>query len=244
MTKKQKLIFQLIGLVIIMLVSLFPLLNKLNGSLATRKALTQKLITLETKLNVLNGIEQELIDDRVKKMEAVFPSVKPIVTLMSSLSRLAAEYNLEFGGVSLSPGSLSLADSKGTKAKKSDAGLNDLSFGFQISGEFDSISQFMQALENTAPLMKIEEVGINIKTNPLFEREATLVVANIKVAAYYQAPPKTIGSIEKPVKLLTKNDENLLNKLVAFRVFPAIVPQSTAGKENLFGAEFLEVQPE
>src|SRR3989338_9942165 len=113
-------------------------------------------------------------------MEAVFPSVKPIVPLMASLSQLAAQQNLTFGGVSLSPGSLSQGEAKSKDKKKTATDLNDLRFGFQIGGDFDSISKFMRSLENTAPLMKIEEVGLTIKTNPLFERTETIVVADIK----------------------------------------------------------------
>ena len=234
MTKKQKLIAEILGLVLIVVVAIRPLAVKLSDNLATRRQLTQKLNQLETKLNTLDGIEPLLIEDRVTKMEAVFPSVKPIVPLMASLSQLASEQGLSFGGLSLSPGSLSEAGSKSKDKKAADTDLNDLRFGFQIGGDFDRISKFMQSLENTAPLLKIEEVGLTIKTNPLFDRLETIVVADIQVAAYYQAPPKTLGSIEKPVKLLTRSEEVLLNQLVGFKTFPPVVPLAPSGKENLF----------
>ncbi|MBU2051912.1 hypothetical protein KKH13_01755, partial [Patescibacteria group bacterium] len=83
------------------------------------------------------------------------------------------------------------------------------------------------------PLMKIEEVGLTIKTNPIFNLE-TIVVADIKVSAYYQPPPKTLGGVDKPVKLLSKSDEALLNQLVSFKTFPPVIPLTTVGKENLF----------
>ena len=226
MTKKQKFYLQILGLILILVIAIRPLATKLAANLNTRSQLTKKLAALETKLNTLNGIDTVLIDERVKRMETIFPSVKPIVPLMASLSQLAAESNLSFGGISLSPGSLSAG---GTVTA-----LNDLRFGFQVGGDFDKISQFMQALENTAPLMKIEEVGLTIKTNPLFDRLETIVVADIKVAAYYQAPPKTLGSVDKPVKLLSRNEEILLNQLVSFKTFPPVLPQTAVGKENLF----------
>lgn len=224
MTKKQKIYPQVLGLILILIVVIRPLVVKLSQNLNSQRQLAKQLSQLETKLNTLNGIEPLLIEDRVRKMEAVFPSVKPIVPLLASLSQLAAEQGLTFGGVSLSPGSLSGPETD----------LNDLSFGFQIGGDFDRISQFMQALENTAPLMKIEEVGLTIKTNSLFDRLETIVVADIKVAAYYQAPPKTLGSLNKPIKLLSRSEEVLLNQLVGFRTFPPVVPLTAVGKENLF----------
>ena len=233
MSQKQKLYLQILALVLILILVIRPLAAKLSANLAARNQLTKRMDSLQNKLNTLEGIDTVLIEDRVKDMEAVFPSVKPIVPLMASLSQLASNQGLTFGGLSLSPGSLSQASA--SKDKKSAAtGLNDLSFGFQIGGSFDEISQFLHSLENTAPLMKIEEVGLTIKTNPLPGREETMVVADIKVAAYYQAPPKTIGKIDQPVKLLTRSEEALLNQLVSFKKLPQVIPQTSAGKENLF----------
>lgn len=234
MTKKQRLLFQIAGLLLLLVFFVRPMTFRLIGNLETRKQMRQKLARLEIKLSVLEGIDQVLIEDRAKRMEAVFPSVKPVVTLMASLSQLAAEHNLSFGGVSLSPGSLTRAAAQAQDKSKAADNLYDLRFGFEIGGDFDHISRFMVALENTAPLMKIEEVGLSIKTNPLFDREETLVVANIKVAAYYQAPPDSIGSVEKPVVLLSRDEEELLNRLLAFKVYPPILPQVESGKENLF----------
>lgn len=236
MTKQQKIIIQLIAIFLVLVLLVRPAAAKLVERWNTKRQLEKRFAQLQTKLEVLSGIDQNLTDNRVRQMEAVFPSEKPIVALMGSLSQLALEKNLTFGGISLSPGSLSEQGTKGAKANKkvSPEGLLDLKFGFQVSGDFDNISQFLSALENTSPLMKIESVGMSIKTNPLFDRTQTLVAANIEVSAYYQAPPKTLGSIDKPVKLLTKNEEQLLNQLVGFRTFPLVVPQVPSGKENLF----------
>lgn len=226
MTKKQKIIGQFLILAVILLLVIRPLAGKLSANLKIRKQLLKQAAELSGKLETLNGIETSLADERVKKMEAVFPSLKPIVPLLASLSQLAAEHSLTFGGLSLSPGSLS--------QEKDQSDLKDLSFNFEVGGDFLQISQFMKALENTAPLMKIESVALNIKANPLFDPQATKVSAQIEVSAYYQAPPKTLGSIDTPVRLLTKNEEVLLNQLVGFRTFPAIVPTAAVGKENLF----------
>lgn len=232
MTDKQKRYLRLIAVALMGVVVLRLLAVKLGTSLTIRKQLTKRLESLQVKRDILNGLDQPMIDDRVQKMEAVFPSVKPIVPLMATLSQLALDQELTFGGISLSPGSLSEDQSAAKKA--GDPQLNDLKFGFQVSGDFDRISGFLKSLENTAPLMKIDEVGLTIKTNPLFDREATKVVANIKLSAYYQAPPQSLGSIEAPIKLLSRSDEQLLNKLIGFKTFPPVIPLTSVGKENLF----------
>jgi len=232
MGKNKKFTVQLQVLIIIILILLLvrPMILKVIASYKVQGQLLGQVNKLESKLSALAGIDAVLINDRVVKMEAVFPSEKPVVALMSNLAQLAEEHNLKFGGISLSPGSLQQED----KDKSGNSGLHDLKFGFQISGDFDRISKFMQNLENTAPLMKIEEVGLSIKTNPLFERSVTMVVADIKVAAYYQSPPESIGTIDRPIKLLSRSEESLLNKLVNFRTYPQVVPLTQSGKVNLF----------
>jgi hypothetical protein len=233
--QKQKLIFQILILLLMLMVVVRPVTIILIERLKTKRILTSKLERLQTKLTVLEGIDEVLIQDRVQKMETVFPSSKPVIMLMSSLSQLAQEFNLEFGGVSLSPGSLVIEEMTRTSNKRmKDGGLADLQFGFQVGGDFGSITRFMQSLENTAPLMKIEEAALSIKSNPLFTAEATQVVADIRVSAYYQPPPSQLGSLDNPVKLLTRKEEILLKQLINFRSFRQVVPLATVGKENLF----------
>jgi len=229
---KQLLILAVMSVVMVIVV-LGPVLTQLKTRLSSKKKLAEQLGQLNEKLTSLSGIEPVLIDERVKKMEAVFPSQKPIVQLMSTLSKLSEQNNLIFGGVSLQPGSLEEEAAK-TKKGKTSTDLRDLRFGFQVGGDFDDILNFMKGLENVAPLMKIEKIGLSIKTNPLLSVKTTLVVADVQVAAFYQPPPKTLGSISSPVKLLSRQEEALLNKLTSFKTFETVVPVGQTGKQNLF----------
>ena len=234
--KQQNIMIAGMGIVLLLLV-VRPVMIKLNQTYKIKKDLQQKIGKLQVKLSVLEGIDRVLIEKRVKKMEMVFPSEKPIVALMGNLSYLADEYGLSFGGISLKPGSLVEEDKDKDKVnKKTDGpgGLKDLSFKFQVVGDFASIIKFMQALENTAPLMKVEEIALAIKTNPLFNESTTVVLADIQVAAYYQSPPKTIGSVISPVKLLSREEESYLNKLINFQTFDVVLPVAQTGKVDLF----------
>jgi Tfp pilus assembly protein PilO len=230
----------LIGGVLILLGLIFgPVSTQTRTLVGQRKDLKEKLSTLEKKLSVLAGIDPFLIDTRVKKMEAVFPSKKPVVELLGTLSSLAEENELGFGGVSLKPGVLSGGEegkqTKQTKKTTMPAGLSDLSFGFEVSGNYDKISGFMHELEKVAPLMKIDDVALKIKTNPLGEETAALLVeASIKVSAYFQPPPKTLGPVSTPVVLLSREQESLLNQLLSFKTYPVVYPTAQTGKQNLF----------
>jgi len=87
-----------LGVIVIFIIIFGPTLNLLRSRLATQRTLKRQLAVLDEKKTILNGIDTQQIDERVKKMEAVFPSKKPVVELMSSLSKLANLYGLSFGG--------------------------------------------------------------------------------------------------------------------------------------------------
>jgi len=224
---KNKKLAMMIGATLVLGIIVFgPTLSNLQKRIRVSKQQGIELNNLEKKLQILEGIDKNLTTDRVKKMEAVFPSDKPIIQLLSSLTQLAAKHDLTFGGVSLSPGSL-------TDEKKEDS-LADLTFGFEVSGELKSILKFLQELERVAPLMKIDKVGLTITTKPLSGDNNTMIAAKINVSAFYQPAPKSLGSIGQPVKLLSRSEEAILSQLFNFTQFEAVLPVAQTGKTNLF----------
>ena len=114
------------------------------------------------------------------------------------------------------------------------AELKDLKFGFQIAGSFEAISEFMDGLENLAPLMKIDQLSLAIKSSPYLEGQSLSVIADIEVEAYYQIPPKSLGSVGKPVELLSREDEAVMNRLFSFKTFEVVIPVAPTGKVDLF----------
>jgi Tfp pilus assembly protein PilO len=216
----------MLGIALVLGIIVFgPTLSNLHKVIRVNKQQKTELNKLEEKLQILEGIDKNLITDRVKKMEMVFPSDKPIVELLSSLSQLSAKHGLSFGGVSLSPGAL-------TDEKKGETDLSDLTFSFEVGGEFNSVLKFLRELENTGPLMKIDKIGLTIKTNPLLEN--TMITADIDVSAFYQPAPKSLGGISQPVKLLSRSEEAILSRLFNFTKFQAVLPVVQTGKTDLF----------
>lgn len=227
---KNKQLIMMLGITLVLGITIFgPTLSNLQKVIRVNKQQKTELNNLEKKLQILEGIDKNLISDRVRKMEAVFPSDKPIVQLFSSLTQLAAKHDLSFGGVSLSPG---LLEPAATMAINAD--LSDITFGFEVSGELKSILKFLKELERMAPLMKIDKVGLTIKTKPLSGDINTMVAANIDVSAFYQPAPKSLGKISQPVELLSRSEEAVLSQLFNFTQFQPVLPVAQTGKTNLF----------
>lgn len=224
---KNKQLIVMSGIALFLGIIVFgPSLARVQKRLKVNKQEKTELNNLEMKVQMLEGIDKTVITKRVTKMEAVFPSDKPIVQLLSSLAQLAAKHGLIFGGVSLSPGSL-------TDEKKEGSVMSELTFGFEVEGEFTSVLKFLRELETTAPLMKIDKLGLTIKTNPLVDN--IIIAADINVSAFYQPAPKSLGGISQPVKLLSRSEEAILNRLFNFTQFRAVLPAAqVTGKTNLF----------
>ena len=243
---KRMVVLALLGIVLSWVV-FGPVIAKLKSRTDEREKLTKELTKLEDKLEALEGIDEILIEERVKKMEEVFPSKKPVVALMGSLSALSGEHNLSFGGVTLRPGVLGeeLSVDKKKNANKKTVSvfpkeLKDLRFGFQVAGDFSNLVNFMNDLENLAPLMKIEEIGLTVKSSPYLEGAKISVIADIEVASYYQLPPASLGSVSTPLKLLNREDEAYLNRLFNFKAYEAVIPVAPTGKSDLFSVGHLE----
>ena len=103
-----------------------------------------------------------------------------------------------------------------------------------MDGEFNNVLKFLRELETTAPLMKIDKVGLTIKTSLLIDNISTVVTADINVSAFYQPAPKSLGTISQPVKLLSRSEEAILSRLFNFTHFQAVLPVAQTGKTNLF----------
>ena len=95
----KKLIFGAVAVVGLMIIVFGPILGRLTERLAVNRQLKTEMTKLTEKSTALSGIDEILVSQRVEKMEEVFPSQKPVVALISSLSQISSRLNLSFGGV-------------------------------------------------------------------------------------------------------------------------------------------------
>jgi len=93
----------------------------LRNSLQLRlenKKLREQFESLNKKSQLLQSLDEVEVTKRVAKMEEVFPSEKPILNLIASLSQLAKEKNVTFGGITLNPGTIKISSRVSSKLKK------------------------------------------------------------------------------------------------------------------------------
>lgn len=214
------------------------------------KQLQKRLLSLETKLADLKAIDEFQINQRVKTVERVFPSERPIVNLLFAFNKLAEETGVELGGVDMRPGKIVTKTKPQTEGKtkapqeesKVGSSLQDFEITFDIKGEFSNISQFFNRLEKIAPLMRLEDTVLSFSSSKTEEKkeekeEETIPVsrAAITVRVFYQSLPETLGSVDKPLPKFASYQEKIFNEISQFQIFEfKVVPMIVEGRSDPF----------
>ncbi|MGB9911065.1 MAG: type 4a pilus biogenesis protein PilO [Microgenomates group bacterium] len=163
--------------------------KKIENDKKTLKFLTEKTFLLES----LN--EADLIS-RSEKILKVLPEE---INLPLVLGNIRAIANNE--GVNISRINVNL-----TSDKKEE--LKVIGFDLTIQGNKEGIKNFLKEIEESAPLMDIKSLRIEV----VDKNEEV----NLKLDTYYLTLPKTLGKIDAPVVLLTEQEEKLYQDLSRF----------------------------
>jgi len=188
--------------------------------------LQKKLEGLRRKSQLLQSLDRNEIEMRVKKLEEVFPSEKPVINLIASLNQITRQEGVTFRGIKLEPGRIvKTTSAEGNEQADLVTGeLQDFSISFNIEGQLAAITSFISRLEKAAPLMKIESLSLSLDGSN----------CSLTVRVYYQTMPKTIGAVDKPVPVLTEKEKEILNEIATYQKVEAIKTTVPVGKENIF----------
>ncbi len=216
------------SLIIIAVLTIVFVKPKLMNALQQRQAnilAKSNLKQLIQKTQALEAIDENEIKNKVRLIEDIFPSLRPVLELINSLEILSKEENVPFEGIELKPGKID-------EAVKT-SGKQSFDISYELSGNLAKISSLINRLETTPPLMKIEKIDLKVddrKESTL----ASLLSAGLTVKVFYQAMPETIGSVDSVLPIITDEEVEILKKLANFHIPPKIQPAAQTGKEDLF----------
>lgn len=190
--------------------------------------LKKELEALEEKSDLLRKVNEEDLEKKVIDLEEVFPSEKPVLNLLTSLNQLAKENEVKFTGLSLKPGKIILDENNKNKLvfqkEEEKEQLQTFDIKFEIKGSLANLTAFLKNLEETAPLMRIEEVGLSLSGS----------TASLTVKVFYQNLPENLLPLSQKVALLSDEEIKLLEEIKNYRKGAAIEPISPVGKANPF----------
>lgn len=207
-----------------------PIIINLGKIQQENQAAKNRLDKLTQKTNFLQSLDNTILEQETKKLEEVFPSEKPILNLLVSLTKLAQEEGIIFGGLKLNPGIINNPqekteiNSQKKELNPDEVGLQEFNINFSIFGKLANIISFISKLEKTAPLMKIIDISLSLEGGN----------AGMGVNVYYQAIPKSLGKIDEPVAQISAEEQEILNEIAQYRRAEIVKETALTGKQDLF----------
>jgi len=227
----------LVGLIILLLsLTVFRSLLISLAQLRLENRLHQeRLEKLTAKVHSLKKLNNQELKNQVEKVEGVFPSDSPFLKLLASLSRLAQEEGVVLDQVRLvsEETSADKEKSKDQPVSSAQRAVQTLLVDFTLEGELVKIASFVQRLDRTAPLAKVENFGFDLQKNR----------ASFRVATYYQTLPEFLGKIDQPLVELSTQEKSVLETALSYQVVSQLPQTAVVGKENIFALSPLNLLP-
>lgn len=188
-------IFVGISSVIILTLVIIPqLLSYFN----TRSQLvdTQKRFSeLETKALELKNIDEEGLKSDLQIAFTVLPIEKDVLSALANMQALVAQAGLE------------LVDTGFSTSQKQAGSKGSFQLNVTVLGPISSLRNFLIRLQDSPQIFQVKSINVH------FQKEGSLVEAEIPVDVFYQAPLSVVGTSGQPVSYLSEEERKLLAKL-------------------------------
>lgn len=174
---------------------------------------------LQPKLTTLQNLDKEMLRTQLAKLELILPSTVQAPFVFASIESLAAGNNVATEGLAHS-----FLD------KEADEVVN---FSFIAHGEFDSLNNFVNALEESTPLLAITSYAQS-------KIEGEPDSASLAVSSFYKTLPEKVGGVSEPLKAWGTKDQETLQKIEGFKTPPVSLSEEVfiqtipLGKPNPF----------
>ena len=210
-----------------------PLVQKTLAINSNRIGLIADVRGLETKLTVLQNLDEDTLRANLQTLLSAIPSDKSLATLMGTIDGLTAQTGVTVGTLALAkPGSLATESAKKLSADEQAVGSSILPFTINISGSFDQIRAFLASATSVRRSLRIRSFGMTL-------RGEAIVTATLMMDAFYAPLPSAIGSVRQPIAPLSEKDTQVIAKLSGMPLMiqtgtAVVAPAAGAGKSDPF----------
>lgn len=177
------------------------------------------------KLAALEGLNEYELSAKAERILAVLPTEKDPARLIMTIRYLADLTGVKLEGINVKPGEISAGSSQ---AKGKEQAVPLLTFQVDAGGSQEAIGEFLDKIQSTAPLMRIEKATISSKGADF--------LAKLELETFYLPLPPILGSVEKPLPEISPEEDEIYESLAKLEVISteiSFTPVAT-GKENPF----------
>lgn len=154
-----------------------------------------KSVILEAKSKELASIDEAKIQQSLQVAFTVLPSDRDVPQAMSILQDVLVRSGLTLRRTAYGGG-------RGAN--------NSFQLNLTVQGSMDALRNFMINLREEGRLFQVESI------NAQFQKQRSIIEAEIPIAVYYEAAPQKIGSIDQALPKLDNKEEQLLTELSQF----------------------------
>ncbi len=197
------------------------------------RELEAETTALSTKLTFLGSLSEDDLRDRLVLLLTAVPEEKSVPTIFSSVEGLADQAGVTIDDMSLmSPGSLATGSAQRQSAAEKKIGASTLPLALNASGTYDEIRAFVGEINKVRRLFDVASFDISTSGTG-----ATTV--RLSLTAFYQPLPTRVGSVQAPVAVLTKKEEDVWDTIsqypdVSQSLGQALTPIFSEGKRDPF----------
>lgn len=170
--------------------------------------------TLKQKSELLRTLEKSILE-QADLTSFALPNKNASFAVVSQLNKLAGENlvfitNLRIGG------------------ETKDGNLSSSDLGFDVEGTVSSVLSFLKGVGNIAPITLIDKIQLN--------QTQDVARATVRVKTFWADFPSTLPAVSEPIEDLTKEEEEILVKVVNLTPpdFVNLEPQAPTEKTNPF----------
>ena len=183
-----------------------PLVEKLLSDQSALGSERQKLTFLVNKVDQLNKLDGNLVQQRLQLINSVIPSTKDGLGGIAYLSQAAANFGLSVDSLSVSPGIISTSSAATSAATGQGSEDQGLTFQMAVSGDRDSVLNFVDLFAKpTYPIFIPRTIALSLQG----QKESAVLT----LAMYWKSPPTSFGGDSVPVAVLTSGEESFLEWL-------------------------------
>lgn len=217
----------ILGLVFILLsvVFLVPTIMKIIKVNNDLEVIKKKAGQMAKKYDDLSKIDRNDITEKTQKLNYYLPSSKDVSILLDTVNSLTAETGIFFETMSLAPGEISTPSAAVKKTSTEEISPMDISL--TLSGDFKSLVNFIKKAKSASPVIRVRNISVLHKLNVLDLEVSRPYSYSIVVTTYFQALPKALEGVAVPIKVLSDEENILLESL-------SVPPKSTGIVNDTF----------
>lgn len=223
------------GIVLFSFIAVFagivPGIRKVQELVGKMAALNKEVTGLREKDRILQDLDVDALREYAIAAVSAVPAEKSLGTLFSTVDGLTAKESVAVTSVSLgSVGSIATESANILSADEQKTGAKIIPFSLVVEGEIEKVRNVLDSAVKIRRLFRVLNFSLS------FDEKSGFTRSTLSMNSYYVGDPQMKNEATTPIKALTDEELNILDKVTA-------MPLLTADTTLIPGSGVLPTEP-